>query len=236
MKNIKFSLIAIGFFIILSSCFPSYEKGSGVLISETIDVDLFDKIDLKGTGTIYYIQGDSHSLKIITDDNILPFLKPEVKGGELILDIDKVLINPTKLDYYISSPEIRKFNVSGSGAIVSEKIINSDDMKIWVSGDGDVKMDLTANSLEIKISGAGDISTSGIVENLELKLSGAGNLDAYDLKVDHAKINISGAGNATVYVTKSLRAKVSGSGNIKYKGSPKVHSNISGAGSVNSIK
>jgi hypothetical protein len=32
-----------------------------------------------------------------------------------------------------------------------------------------------------------------------------------------------------------LRAKVSGAGNIQYKGTPKVNSNISGAGSVNAI-
>ncbi|MBL6964202.1 MAG: DUF2807 domain-containing protein [Bacteroidetes bacterium] len=235
MKYFKLNLLTIATLICLCSCIPSYEKGSGALVSETINVNHFDKIDLKGTGTIYYVQGDSHSLKIITDDNIFPLLKPEVRGGELILDIDRVLINPTKLDYYISSPEIRQFNVSGNGTVICEKIITSDKMKIWVSGAGDVNMDLTAKSLDIKISGSGEINTSGLVEDLELKLSGAGNLEAYNLTADHAKINISGAGNATVHVTKSLHAKVSGSGNIKYKGSPKVKSSISGAGSVNSI-
>ncbi|MBT3301535.1 MAG: DUF2807 domain-containing protein [Bacteroidetes bacterium] len=235
MKQNRIILSTIVLFLVLTSCFPSYEKGSGVLISTEIDVDDFDKINLSGTGTIYYIQGEEHSLKIVTDDNIIPFLKQNVTGGELILDIDKALINPTKLDFYITSPQISKFVISGTGNIISEKIIETEELKVWISGAAEAKIDLKANKMDIKISGSGDISTAGIVDELELKLSGAGNLDAYNLIAEKAKITISGAGDATVHVVKSLRAKVSGAGNIQYKGTPKVNSNISGAGSVNAI-
>jgi hypothetical protein len=234
MKKYIFICLVISAFF-LTSCFPTYEKGSGVIITEEVDVKAFDKIEIKGAGTVYYQQSDIHSLTIVTDDNILPYLTTDIKGDELILGFDKALINPSKLDYYISSPDIHSFKIAGSGDVITEKIITTDELKVWISGSGDAKMDLKAAKLEIKVSGSGDISTSGFVQELDMRINGSGSLDAYNTIIEKAKVNISGSGSASLHVTQNLRAKVSGSGNVEYKGNPKVNTNISGSGSVNSI-
>ena len=63
--------------------------------------NLFKKVKLDGSGTLIIKQGKSESLIIETDDNIVPFIKADLKGGSLCLYSDE-LINPSKLYFHLN--------------------------------------------------------------------------------------------------------------------------------------
>jgi hypothetical protein len=71
--------------------------GSGDIVNQTIDVSNFDRVSLEGFGDVYIEQGQTESLSIQTDDNILSFLDIKVRGRELILGVKNgVDVNPSE--------------------------------------------------------------------------------------------------------------------------------------------
>ena len=64
----------------------SVVSGSGQVASETRPVSGFTGIDLSGTGEVIIEQGETESLTIEADDNVLPVLTSEVEDSVLRLD------------------------------------------------------------------------------------------------------------------------------------------------------
>jgi hypothetical protein len=112
--------------------------------------------------------------------------------------------------------------------------INSTDMRINMSGSGDLTGKITATSVECSLSGSGDLSISGRAENAKVKLVGSGDLSARELQTVNTYVEVVGSGDASVNATGSLKAKLSGSGDINYRGNPKsVSKSKSGSGDIN---
>jgi hypothetical protein len=66
-------------------------------------------------------------------------------------------------------------------------------------------------------------------------MSGFGSYDAENLQSQVAKVVVSGAGTTTLWVTESLDATISGVGNVRYYGSPQIHSRATGVGHLQSL-
>ena len=76
-------LLAIA--LALAGCGIETVRGSGKVISETRSVSGFDSVAMSGSGKLVIEQGETESLTITADDNLLPRLPAEVRGGELHL-------------------------------------------------------------------------------------------------------------------------------------------------------
>lgn len=73
MKRFTVILLAISLAIVACNIsFPSGVQGSGNIVTQFIDVGGFDQVELTTIGNVYIEQGDTESLTIETDDNILP--------------------------------------------------------------------------------------------------------------------------------------------------------------------
>ena len=62
-------------------------NGSGNTASETRDVSGFTEVSLEVPSTLYIEQGDTESLTIEADDNVLELIETEVVGSRLTLGI-----------------------------------------------------------------------------------------------------------------------------------------------------
>ncbi|MBN1872859.1 MAG: DUF2807 domain-containing protein, partial [Anaerolineae bacterium] len=58
-------------------------EGSGNVIEETRDVRDFSRVRLAGFGRLHIERGDTESLRIKAEDNLLQYITTEVKDGEL---------------------------------------------------------------------------------------------------------------------------------------------------------
>jgi hypothetical protein len=208
------------------------ERGSGDVTTETREVDEFTGIALEGEGRVEIEVGDSTSLTIEAEDNLLPLLTSEVSGGVLVLGTTREVDPTEEIVYHVISTGVERLQVSGSGQIDSP-VVGGEAVAIGVSGSGEVRVDdATANDIQVDISGSGFVEISGEADTLEVTISGSGSLDAEALTVMTADVTIPGSGDVVVDVVDHLEVDVSGSGTVEYLGSPEVDSNISGSGSV----
>lgn len=213
-------------------------KGNGEIVEESRDVSGFNQIELSGVGILNVTQGETESLTISAESNLMSLLRSDVRGETLILDTQQnKRVNPTRdIVYTISVKDLSRIEISGVGTVNLESL-ETQSFSIILSGASNITIgSLNADSLQVESSGAGSISLAqGSVKNQEITISGAGNYEARGLQSETAHITISGAGSATVSVSNDLSGDISGFGSINYVGNPRMDVAISGAGTTHKL-
>lgn len=216
----------------ISSSFSMYGGGT----QEKRNVDQFSKIALAVSADLYLKQGSTTEVIIEAQEEILEKLKTEVNNGKLVIKFDTWRFSRyERFKIFITTPEISELDISGSGDIIAETSIQTDEMVLRISGSGGIRIDeLTANDLNVGISGSGNINLAGSqsLGTLDLSISGSGDLDASELVTEDFTGRISGSGSCRVHVKSTLKASISGSGKIFYSGNPRIDASISGSGKV----
>jgi hypothetical protein len=225
----------------LGSCrhfFGKRVRGDGNIKTEERPVGKFKEVEVSGAAKVMVTQSDHSSVKIEGDENLLPYIEVFQEGDKIyVKDKPGFNLQPSgELLVYVTSPVFSNISASGACDIIGQnKISNSEDLTLHVSGAGDIKMEVDAPRLAAEVSGSGSINLRGKTKDAELELTGAGHAHCYDLLSENTKVDITGAGSAEVYASVKLRADVSGAGNVNYKGNAEVSQRVSGAGSVNKV-
>jgi len=211
-------------------------KGSGNVVKEERTVKDFKGIDVGNAIDVILTVGESKKVVVESDDNIIKYIKTEVTAdGTLKIKMEgKIKIkSPTKLNVYVTCPEISKLRASGASSILGKNEISGDELKIESSGASDIECSINTKKLTIDISGASDIKLKGKTLHIQAETSGASSFIASAFQAETADVDVSGASDAKFKVTKELNADISGASSFKYSGSPQVKKvNRSGASSI----
>lgn len=211
----------------------------GFAQTENRQIDNFSEISVGGSFDVYLKQGSKAELKVEAQNVKLEDIVTEVSGDKLTIRLRDKLWNTSGRSgkIWVTYTNLKKINSSGSSDIEAEGKIKGEELRITLSGSGNVEATVELNNLELSISGSADAKISGKTQNQDITISGSGELKAVDLESAQAKITISGSGDATVYVKEEIEARVSGSGKVKFKGNPtKQITKSSGSGSVSSMR
>ncbi|MCF6403833.1 DUF2807 domain-containing protein [Chitinophaga filiformis] len=217
------------------SCNGQRVNGSGNVTTQTRTVGDYEKVVLKGSMDVEFTQGPAQAAVVEAEDNIMQYVRLEVHGSELVVDLkDHISVKTNKgIRIKLTAPDVNSLSLAGSGNIhITNTLQNSDGVRVKLSGSGNI--DGTVNSPEIEASsaGSGNIKLTGETKDLEISLAGSGNFEGGDLHSENARVSIAGSGNVDVHASVKLEAKIAGSGDVRYKGSPEVSSRIAGSGSV----
>jgi hypothetical protein len=245
----KLFIFIIVIFAVSTACIvpfsPRLVRGSGDVIVDDREVRDFEKIQISGVGRVVITQGDSESLSVETDDNLLEYIETDVKGDTLEIGFSKdtsfgvgggrKVLEPTEgFTFRISVVDLTRISLAGAAKVEVDKL-KTDQLDIQLSGAGDISVDdLNGDQLDVQISGAGDVDLAGKVGEQVIVLEGLGRYQAYDLESQNATVSISGAGGANLWVNETLEVTISGAGDVKYYGSPEVTPEISGVGRIQS--
>lgn len=237
MKSIIKTLFAFVFAsaYIFSACSIGL---SGEVKKEDRNVKDFTGVELAISGDVYLKQGNTYSLSIEADKDIIDRIETVVEGNTLRIKSQRGYStgwNDVKINIYVTMPVIEKLSVSGSGDIKATTAIKSENLNLSISGSGDISIsDLSVNELLAKISGSGDIdaSGSGKGKKVEISVSGSGDVAIKGIQFADANVNVVGSGDAYVEATDNLYARIVGSGDIRYKGKPLVDAKITGSGEL----
>jgi hypothetical protein len=226
--------------------------GSGIAATETIEVEPFRAIELKCAGEVTVTTGETFTVTLTTDDNLLPIFKREVVNQTLQLYTNESWKTQSGIQFVITAPAIDQVTVSGSGNMKITGIAESEfqcrisgsgsldifgtsgSLNAQISGSGHVRaLDLHAESTSVNISGSGSITLAGSSEFIEAEISGSGQIDAVQLISMTATARITGSGSIRLNASSSLDGHVGGSGNIQYTGSPaNISKKITGSGAI----
>ena len=191
-------------------------KGSGNIISENRELTNFSSINLIGGIDVNIKFSDKYNCTVVSDENLIPYIKTEVVNNNLQISINKNYSSIEGIEVNVNAPEYDEVSISGSG-----------DINI---------IDFKNDNLSLNISGSGDITANGEVQTLKAKISGSGDIISAELISKSATITINGSGDAKIWASDSISAQINGSGNIEYSGNPiNVKSKINGSGDIISI-
>lgn len=236
---------------------PNHVQGSGKIVTQTEDVKNFESVSLEGSGNVYIQQGDSESLTVEADDNILPLLITEVRGHKLVLGMkpNQNITTSNAIVYRMTVKDLSGIDLKGSGNFYVEPV-QSDKMAVSLFGSGDIKFkgldadslsidlfgsgNITINKATVKtvvsnVNGSGDIKLDGKSERQTISVSGSGNYLAPEFETNSANISIPGSADVTVWVNDSMQVKVNGSGDVNYYGSPVIDQSGGGSGHLKSL-
>lgn len=212
-------------------------KGEGPQVTKTLDVDDFEGITLAFNATVYLTQGNTYSVKVEGQENIINNIETDVRGGHWKIKFDENVGRHEKLTLWITMPTLNQASISGSGTIKGETAFrNLDEVEVSISGSGDIELELDANTVNTGISGSGDIQLQGGSTTHKIRISGSGDVDAADLRSQETAVRISGSGDCRVHAENMLEVSTSGSGDVYYTGRPGVSAKVSGSGKVEPMR
>jgi len=235
MKSILAACFLVGTF---ASCYnPFHEtiKGNGNISSSERNLASFKNIRCAGSYEVELTQGEGSSVKIETDENLLPYIETEVNGDELRIHTkeDINIRTSDKIKVYIITKELESFKLSGSGNIKTmNKFTGGDHLDLDISGSGNMHFDVNTPTINSDISGSGDIYLSGETKDSKIEIAGSGNYHADGLKAENATVKIAGSGDAWLFADSKLDINIAGIGNVYYKGNATVNQNIAGTGKI----
>ncbi len=212
-------------------------EGNGNLKKEKRDVGNYTGIASSGSWDVMVAYGESNSIQVEGDENLLEYIETKVEDGSLHIRAKKSvnLKSKNKITVYVSLTRLKEVSLSGSGDIMGEgKFENEGTSRFRLSGSGNIKLSFhKVKDVETSISGSGNIRLSGSAHSVSAHISGSGNTDCSDLICDEVSAIISGSGNVKVNANKSIDARIAGSGSVYYKGAANdIQRHVAGSGRV----
>jgi len=234
MKNLLLLLFSSMIFISCESI-----SGNGNVKDEKRPLSNINTVRTSGSIDVEIANGDTYSLTVEDDENLIPYVVTEVNGGELNIHYkDGFSVMNDHAKVIVTAPTLDKIITSGSGDITTNGVItNNNQIEMNTSGSGDVKANVNAPSIKVTGSGSGDIELSGMTKNFDCSISGSGDIKCSNLKSENAVIHVAGSSDVHVFASVSLKVNVTGSGDVHYSGnpaSPEIH--ITGSGTVEAEK
>jgi hypothetical protein len=238
MRSLAIFLVLFG--AVLTGYPQRHIAGDGTDYTTTRSLPSFDKVHLSCSVEVIVLKGDSFSVKIEGERNIVELLATDVKGDELDIHWPFFFkeVRPTEpLRCWVTTRDVSEVSNSGSGKIQSEDRFKNPTMSIHNSGSGRIEWSLAADELHIGTSGSGHVLIKGTAKELECNVSGSGRIEGGDLQVqDRSDIHVSGSGSCTIATNGVIQGRISGSGGINYKGDPSsVDVTHSGSGRAHKI-
>jgi hypothetical protein len=220
---IAFMAIAVLSIFVLSGCnvVGSAITGSGTLVEQAYEFTDFQEVSLSFAfeGTI--TQGDTYSVIVRVDDNLVDHLVVEQEGNRVNIGLEQgVLVTRGTMEADITLPNLTLLDVSGASQAQLNSFAIDDDFTGVASGASRIHGDIAAGNLDLEASGASTIALAGTAGDVRANASGASTIDLEELTAANADAEASGASTVIVNTSGQLDAEASGASNVHYLGEP----------------
>lgn len=225
------TLLSIAGLLALSACvivstndgdtvsYSHYQSG-GTLGNDKVTHELrpvgkLSALEVSGPIRVDVVVGESASLDIETDSNLLPLVHSDTAGDTLRLWVDGAVRSSKGIRVIYRVPQLRELNATGSS-------------RIAVSG-------LAGGKLAVISKGSAPIQLAGRVSTLDLSQHGSGGVNATALSSETVNASLNGSGRVSLGQVRgaALSAQLRGSGAVSASGSVrKLDVQLSGSGNV----
>ena len=195
----------------------------GIDHTEVREVGHFRAVASSLPANVYYVQADKQEVRVESAEEFAPKVLTTVEDGILTLKLEPGRYPKLILRVVVSSPDIEKLSVSGSGNLFHEGVLHaSGSLALKVSGSGDIVTgEIDSRDFEAQCSGSGSIRISKLAcDDFDGQVSGSGPIRVGSLSCDDFEAGVSGSGDFSVdrlTSTGGASARISGSGDILLK-------------------
>lgn len=210
-------------------------QGSGNIKQQQRALGHFTALSMGLPGKLELRIGNSESVTIETDDNLLPLIESVIEDGMLKLRPARRNLNlrTRSLKIIVQARSLDHIKLGGSGSIESDAL-RGDKLRFDIGGSGSITLKgLEGDSASVAIGGSGNLrSGPGKVKNVSISIGGSGDVDLGRVKAQDVSVSMAGSGEATVWAASELSASIAGSGDVKYYGDPRTSKSVAGSGSL----
>ena len=141
-----------------------------------------------GAGDVTIKQGDVFEVKC--------------EGAPVSFNPDGTIMLTSYKDYEVTTPEMKTIKVTGSGDLQSIDTLAFPHLGITITGVGDAKLTVEADTIQAQLTGIGDLILTGHCRYLEANITGLGDLDFKDFTADIVNINKTGGKDISITLPK----------------------------------
>jgi hypothetical protein len=210
-------------------------EGSGRIVKQARQVGNFTGLSLGLPGHVELRIGNSESVTIEADDNLLPLVETVVEGGTLKIRPNKrnLSLQSTSIRVVVQARSIERLALGGSGSIDADPL-RGRRLDVDIGGSGTIRLKgVESDTMAVALGGSGDLQAArGTIGKLTVSIGGSGDVDLGRVQANSASVSIAGSGEATVWPRNELSATIAGSGDVNYYGDPQVSKTTLGSGGV----
>ena len=241
-------------------------EGSATIVTETYSIKSnYTAISVTNMIEVVLVDAPKNSIRVETDERLMPYLQIVVKNGVLVLNFDdqreverlrKRNLNLADTRVYVSARGVDTFTASGmsefeadipiaaSTITISASGMSSFDFErvecktfsLSISGKTEVDAKLQADKCDLSVSGMSEVDLEGRTDRLSLRLSGMSEVSLDELHARTAEVYVSGMSEAEVNASESITGGVSGMSDLTTFGSANVNVSTSGGGSHKHVR
>ena len=222
---IKFIIGLLGALLMTSCAFDmsfGQIRGNGNVQTEDFNIsENFNRVAAGNGWDVILEKGDSNSVVVEADENLIEAANIYVKNGTLKVYCEDNIRNATSKKVYVTyANNLESIGASSGAYIKATQVLEGEQLDLDASSGGDIKTTAVVRNIETGVSSGGTITLSGSTETLDASASSGGTLRAQELKAKYADASASSGGSIDILVTDKLKARASSGGDIDYWGNP----------------
>ncbi|MDX1378327.1 MAG: head GIN domain-containing protein [Anaerolineales bacterium] len=236
-KRMYMAIIVILLASLTGACDLMKIYGSGDIVTETMDVQGFNRVVFSGAGELMLSQGDEEMVAVAADDNLIKHIKVEVRDGTLYISHRETISPSQPILIRVSVREIRGLELAGIIEAEANSIF-AESLSVDISGVSTLRIkELEADELVVTLSGSTEfeLTGTGVAAEQDIRMSGSNTYTAPKLQSQTTTLSLSGTNDATISVVRTLDVTVAGDGSVQYYGSPQVSQTGSGKVSIQGL-
>ncbi|MCP4166736.1 MAG: DUF2807 domain-containing protein [Chloroflexi bacterium] len=224
----KSTLVILFLVVVILACgipIPDFESlsGSGNVVTREEAITGFDKLDVSQGFQVDVRQGDTFSVVIRVDDNLIERVRVAKEGNTLKIGLEpgrSFSLHNATLEADVTMPELTGLDLeSGSHATING-LRSTKALDAKLSSGSHLQGDVDVGDAEFDISGGSHVTLSGSAGDLVIDASGGSHGKLADLAVGDANVKANGGSHVTVNPSGSLNAVAKGGSHVRYVGSP----------------
>jgi hypothetical protein len=216
-------LVLVAVAALLAGCGLGSITGSGNVITQEEAIADFDKLDISNGFQVDVSRGDSFSVVIRVNDNLVEHLQVAKQGNTLKIGLKPgrfYNLRDATLEADVTMPELTGLDLSGGSHVTLSGLISAKALSADLSGGSHLTGDVEAGDATINLSGGSHATLSGSAGDLTIDASGGSHAKLAELVVVDGDVEASGGSEVTVNPSGRLDADASGGSRVYYLGSP----------------
>ena len=208
---------------LLAGCGVSTITGSGNVVTQEEAITGFDQVDISHSFEVDISQGDTFSVVIRVDDNLVRYLEVVKVGNTLQIGLkpDPPNIMSATLEAEVTMPELTGLDMSGSSHATIIGFKSAQALAVNASGASHLQGHFEADTVSFNLGGSSEVVLTGSAQNMMIEeASGSSDANLTDFPVIDASVKAGGKSQVTVNVSGRLDVDASNSANVYYLGDP----------------
>lgn len=223
---IKF-IIGLLTMILLASC--SWDiglrqvQGNGNVQTEDFNIsENFYEVTASKGWEVYLEKGNSNSVLVEADENLIDMAQIYVTDGTLKISSDKNIGSASSKKVFVTySDDLKELRVSSGAHLTTKEALEGENISFDISSGGILKVEATAREVHTDVSSGGVAYLRGSTERHIVSASSGGVIKAKEMKASYANADVSSGGVIGLHASDRLEADASSGGVINYSGNPK---------------